>query len=273
MPAMKWLGWALFGTLAMHARAGSPDWQEQDSWNRVFSEAGVAGTAVIYDETGQRWLVHNRERASRAYSPASTFKVFNAMAALDSGAVKDEFEVIRWDGKERMYPMWNRDHSLASGMKYSVVWFYQEMARRIGAGRMQRWLDQVGYGNHRIGGAIDMFWLDESLRISAIQQVEFLRRLATGSLPFSERAQETVRRITVVEDAPGWILHAKTGWATHGAADGKADLGWVVGWLERDGRRWFYALNIDMPDSADAAKRLPLARQLLAEVGAFGHRP
>jgi beta-lactamase class D len=264
---------AALGLLAMTSlsvAAGRPDWQDRGGWSRVFAEAGVNGTALIYDEGGQRWLVHDRERADHAYSPASTFKIFNAMADLDAGAVKDEYEVIRWDGKKRQFDGWNRDHSLASSMKFSVVWFYQEMARRVGAERMQGWLDQVGYGNRRIGGAIDMFWLDGSLRISAREQIEFLRRLADGTLPFSERAQETVRRITIIEDDPRWILHAKTGWSTHGAADAETDLGWVVGWLERDGKRWFFALNIDMPDAADAKKRLPLARKLLEDAGAFG---
>jgi beta-lactamase class D len=263
--ALVWLA-----LTSLSIAADRPDWQVRDDWSRVFVEAGVKGTALIYNEGGQRWLVHDRERAEHAYSPASTFKIFNAMAALDAAAVKDEYEVIRWDGKERQYPGWNRDHSLASGMKFSVVWFYQEMARRIGAERMQGWLDRVGYGNRRIGGAIDMFWLDDSLRISAARQIDFLRRLADGTLPFSERAQETVRRITIIEDAPHWTLHAKTGWSTKGAADEKTDLGWVVGWLERDGTRWFFAVNIDMPTADDAQKRMPIARKLLGDAGAFG---
>jgi beta-lactamase class D len=263
--ALVWLA-----LTSLSIAADGPNWQNRADWSRVFADAGVKGTALIYDEAGQRWLVHDRERAEHGYSPASTFKIFNAMADLDAGAVKDEYEVIRWDGKKRMVDGWNRDHSLASGMKFSVVWFYQEMARRVGAERMQGWLDQVGYGNRRIGGAIDMFWLDNSLRISAVQQIEFLRRLADGTLPFSERAQETVRRITIIEDAPHWILHAKTGWSTTGAVDEMADLGWIVGWLERDGRRWFFAINIDMPTADDAQKRLPIARKLLEDVGAFG---
>ena len=270
----KRFGWLLLvGLVPVLARAGSPEWLPIEGGARIFAEADVIGTAVLFDEKTGTWAVHDRQRAEHAYSPASTFKVFNAMAALDSGAVKDEFEVIRWDGKQRMYDGWNRDHSLASGMRFSVVWFYHEMARRIGAERMQAWLDQVGYGNHRIGGAIDMFWLDESLRISARQQVEFLVRLADGKLPFSERAQETARRIILFADTPAWTLHEKTGWASKGAADGKTDLGWVVGWLERDGHRWFYAINIDMPSPDDAPKRLSLPLRLLESVGAFGSVP
>ena len=270
----KVFAWLFFASLMpVLASAASPDCRAIEPAARAFAEAEVTGTALILDEKAGIWTAHDCQRAEHAFSPASTFKVFNAMAALDSDAVKDEFEVIRWDGKQRQYPGWNRDHSLASGMKFSVVWFYQEMARRIGPEHMQNWLDKVDYGNRRIGGAIDMFWLDDSLRISARQQIEFLRRLAAGTLPFSERAQETARRITIIEDAPDWILHAKTGWATHGAADGKTDLGWVVGWVERGGRRWLFAVNIDMSTAADAEKRLPLARKLLTDAGAFGSAP
>jgi beta-lactamase class D len=64
--------------------ADGPDWQDRAEWSQVFSDAGVKGTSLVYDEAGQRWLVHDRDRAQHAYSPASTFKIFNAMAALDS---------------------------------------------------------------------------------------------------------------------------------------------------------------------------------------------
>lgn len=252
--------------------ADSAVWQEQKGWATDFAEAGVTGTMLIHDEDANRYLVFDRERAETRFIPASTFKLFNALVALETGAVEDEFEVIRWDGTKRAFDAWNRDHSLASGMKYSVVWFYQEMARRAGAERMQHWLDEAGYGNRDIGGGIDQFWLTGDLRISAIEEVQFLHRLADGSLPFSARTQEAVRRIALLEDAPTYTLHGKTGWATDRVVDGKpaADLGWFVGWVERDGRRWFFALDIDMPDArTQAAQRVPLARTLLVRAGAL----
>jgi beta-lactamase class D len=251
-----------------------PGWQEHPEWAKEFSERGVPGTALVYDERANTFHVFDRARAQTQFIPASTFKLFNAMVALDTGAVADEYEVIRWDGVKRFMDTWNRDHSLASGMKYSVVWFYQEMARRAGEQRMQAWIDKVGYGNRDIGGGIDLFWLEGKLRISAFEQIAFLRKLAHGELPFSARAQETVRRISILESAPDYILHGKTGWA--GAADAKRKdaLGWFVGWVERDGRRWFVALDIDMahPD-ADAPKRAAIARALLTRVGALPPAP
>jgi beta-lactamase class D len=245
-------------------------WEDHPEWAAQFSERGVSGTALIYDESGDRMLVFDRKRAETRFSPASTFKVFNAMVALETGAVKDEYEVLRWDGVQRKFPDWNRDQSLASAMKFSAVWFYQEMARRAGQARMQRWIDAVGYGNRDIGGGIDRFWLSGALRINAVEQIEFLRRLAAGTLPFSARSQETVRRITIQESAPDYVLHGKTGWAMHDDTGRDQDLGWYVGWVERDGKRWVFAINIDMAHGVDdAPKRVPIARALLASAGAL----
>jgi beta-lactamase class D len=247
-------------------------WRDHPEWKSEFTDRSVSGTALIYDERAGSFEVFDRPRAETPLLPASTFKVFNALVALDTAAVKDEYEVIRWDGVQRKFAGWNRDHSLASGMKFSAVWFYQEMARRAGEKRMQEWIDKVGYGNRDIGGGIDTFWLSGKLRISAVQQVEFLRQLAHGTLPFSARAQEAVRRITIVDAAPDYIIHGKTGWASKGDNGRDADLGWYVGWVERDGRRWFYALNIDMPNgSDDTPKRQLIANALLTRAGALPH--
>jgi beta-lactamase class D len=256
--------------LSLNAWAAEPVWQEHPDWKPEFTDRNVTGTALIYDEQADRYDVFDRARAETAFLPASTFKVFNALVALDTGAAKDEYEVIRWDGVKRQFDGWNRDHSLASAMKFSVVWFYQEMARRAGQLRMQKWIDKVAYGNRDIGGGIDRFWLSGKLRISAAQQIEFLRRLARGELPFSARAQEAVRRITIVDAAPDYIEHGKTGWAPRDDNGHASDLGWYVGWIERAGKRWFFALNIDMPNGGgDTAKRQAIMHALLAQMGAI----
>jgi beta-lactamase class D len=265
-----WIAWLLCLVVPLTALAAEPVWEDHSEWSEEFTERGIVGTALVFDESADRYHVFDRKRAETPYSPASTFKVFNAMVALETGAVKDEYDVVRWDGTERRFKDWNRDQSLASAMKFSAVWFYQEMARRAGAARMQAWIDKVGYGNRDIGGGIDRFWLSGALRINAVEQIAFLRRLAAGTLPFSARSQETVRRITIQESAPDYVLHGKTGLATHEDIARKDDLGWYVGWVERGGRRWFFAFNMDLPQGIDdAPKRIAIARAVLAKVGAL----
>jgi beta-lactamase class D len=276
---------ALFGAVAafvLVTTAHADTWREHPEWGRTFAQAHLHGTLLVYEEDTKTMHVFDATRARHPYLPASTFKIFNAMVAIDTGAVTDEFETIPWDGTVRSIggkPMaeWNRANSLASGMRYSTVWLYKEVARRAGQQRMQAWLDKADYGNHDISGGIDRFWLDGGLRISAEQQVSFLRRLADGTLPFSARAQEIARRITVYESAPTYELHAKTGWGTNAAQDNPdpakaSDIGWYVGWVEHDGKRWFFAMNIDIRNPDDAGKRVTLARQMLQDLGAFGPR-
>ena len=84
------------------------------------------------------YLKYNPERCANRFIPASTFKIFNSLAALESGAVKDENEIMKWDSVKRFYDMWNQDLNLGQAFKYSAVWFYQELARRIGEEKMKR---------------------------------------------------------------------------------------------------------------------------------------
>jgi len=275
LPALLAALLALLVSVGSHAAA----WQEHPEWGKVFAEAQTRGTILVYDEHADAMHVFDAARARHPYIPASTFKVFNALVAIDTGAVADEFQTIPWDGKVRMMggkPMteWNRPNSIASGMRYSTVWFYQEVARRAGQARMQSWIDKADYGNRDIGGGIDQFWLSGKLRISAEQQVAFLRRLADGTLPFSARAQEIVRRVTIYDSAPHYVLHQKTGWGPQLDArlegTGKdAQIGWYVGWVEHAGNRWFFALNMDMNGAADAGKRADIAKSILATMGAI----
>lgn len=265
--------------LASLAPGVAADWTEHPEWAPEFASREAPGCALVLDEARGAFHVFDRPRAETAFSPASTFKICNALIGLETGAVRDENEVFPWDGVQRGLPAWNRDTTLAEGMRHSTVWFYQAMARRIGMARMREWIARAGYGNQELGTEVDRFWLNGTLRISAWQQVEFLRRLANGGLPFSERSQRIVRRITLLEESPGleegpgFRLHGKTGWFSGGGA---TDLGWLVGWVEREAGRWFFAVNMDLPSASlpgsiarHAPKREAVARAVLARLGAL----
>jgi len=168
-------------------------------WSRHFDEKGVHGTFVLFEPAKDRYLVLDPARAKQGFIPASTFKIPNALIGLEVGSIGDENEVFHWDGKPKPYPEWERDQTLASGMRYSVVWMFQEVARRTGKERMKEWIAKLDYGNRDIRGGIDLFWLHGAIRISAMQQVEFLRKLAEGELPMTQRSQRLVRNALVLE--------------------------------------------------------------------------
>ena len=112
-----------------------------------FDQYDVKGSMVIYDLKSNRTFYYDKERTQKRFSPASTFKIFNSLVGLETGVIPDTSYVIPWDSVKRgNYAPWNRSNSLKSAFKYSVVWYYQELARRVGEERMEKYITANGYG-------------------------------------------------------------------------------------------------------------------------------
>lgn len=232
-------------------------------WERLFAARGVEGTFVLFEPMKDRLQVFDEARARRGYLPASTFKVPNALIGLESGAIADEKEIFRWDRRPYPRAVWEADHTLDTGMRDSVVWMFQEVARRTGKSRMREWLDRLEYGNRSMAGGIDQFWLQGGLRVSAMEQVIFLHRLAEGRLPATQRAQRLVRNALVVERTRDYTICAKTG-----TAAGRDAVNWWVGWIERRGRpEAIFAINLTPGKHTLFADRFVIARSILAAEG------
>jgi beta-lactamase class D len=139
------------------------------------------------------------------------------------------------------------------------------MARRIGQGPMQHYVDVANYGNRNIAGGLDHFWLDGMLRITAKDQIDLLVKLYRNQLPFSARAISIVKDILINEKADNYTLRAKTGWV--GLGDRSVpQIGWWVGYVERGTRAYFFAMNIDIKKDEDAAARMTITRNILHEM-------
>jgi len=206
---------------------------------------GFGGGFLLYDRNADRFTVFRPEACRRRLSPASTFKILNSLIGLESGVIRDEHFVIPWDSVHRDVESWNRDHDLASAMANSVVPYYQELARRVGRARMSAYIDSTGYGNNDASGPIDRFWLGGTLLISAKEQVGFLRRLYDGNLPFSSRPMEIVKEILILERTGTYVLRGKTGFAEDRSG---VAVGWFVGYVEKSGNVYFFALNMTSPN-------------------------
>lgn len=260
--------WLLFLAIVSYpALSGSDEgWQERADWAVLFSEAGVRGTMVVVDERTQDHWVFDADRAKTRFIPASTFKIPHLLFALDAGIVHNEFDTFTWDGTRRSIEAWNQDQDLRTSMRKSVVWVFQAFAQQLGEERERDYLARIGYGNGDASGGVDRFWLDGGLRISAQEEVAFLRRLYRNELPFQEAHQRLVKDVMIIEAGRDWILRGKTGWGEVGGAS----IGWWVGWVEWRAGAVFFALNIEMPNGgADAPKREAIGRSVLHTLGAL----
>ena len=254
------------------AEGGAADTVRVD-WGAAFERRGLDGTFVLFDPGAGRnppgrTSRYNPDRAAERLVPASTFKLYNALVALETGVVGDPDSAFVWDGVERSVPTWNRDQSLREGLANSTVWLYQRVARRVGAGRYRAAFAREPYGNGLVGDSVATFWLVGPLAISADEEVRFVDGLRRGALAFSPETQATVRDMTpVLVDTAGVRLLAKTGIALRA---GRPDLGWLVGWVERPGGDVVFALNAEAAgaDAVDLVPaRLAIAREILEGEG------
>lgn len=208
----------------------------REDFKTLYERFHVEGSFVLYDPQNDKYIYYNQGQFKQTFSPASTFKICNSLIGLETGVIKDKDFVIPWDSVVRN-PVWDKDHDLKSAFANSTVWYYQELARRVGGQQMLHWLEKANYGNVDTSGGIDQFWLTGGLRISPEQQIDFLKRLHDNELPFSQRSSDIVKNIMIIKDTMDYIIRGKTGWGGYG----NKDIGWYVGYLETKDRVYYFS--------------------------------
>jgi beta-lactamase class D len=229
-------------------------------------ELGVANPAAVASPA-----------CAERVSPASTFKIAHALAALDAGVARGPDEPYDHDGRSQPFASWRRDHTLGSAMHHSVLWVFQGIARQLGPDRERAYLRRLEYGNGDSSSGLTTFWNGGSLKISAEEQLRFLRRLFEGTLPVARSAQAMVRQMLIqprdhVINAAGvhpfaapWPadteVAAKTGRCRQ---DDGTEVRWLVGGVRRGQRRWVFVSDVIGGDPPPLAAVDLAARSLKA---------
>lgn len=231
----------------------------------LYRDAGVKGSFLLFDLDAGFCYSNDFTRCEVPFTPASTFKIFNTLASVQAGVIKTVHDTIQWDGVQRRIAAWNRDHSLRSAFRHSVVWYYQELARRIGKDSMLTYIHREHYGNENAAGSIDSFWLSGPLRVSQFEQIAFLRKIIEGASSFSERAVSILKTVMLARETDTYALWAKTGWGNQG----DCDIGWYVGWVETNKGTALFANNIQSPnpDENFGAVRISITEKILQRMG------
>jgi len=226
----------------------------EDSLKKYFDDNNVTGTFGLFDNGQGHFTIYNLARfKDSTYLPASTFEIVSSLVGLEKGSITDEKTPAKWNGVKRLYPNgdtatdWNQDLTMKQAFKVSAVPYYQQVATNIGKDTMQHYLDTLGYasryGKTVITTKIDTFWLDNSFKVTADEQLGLVKRLYFNQLPFQKRVQDIMRNVLVLDSAAGkYRLYYKTGWGFK--EDGKA-LGWIVGWIEENNHVYIFATNAE----------------------------
>lgn len=210
---------------------------------------------LLYDLKKDKFMdVVNERRCQEQVPAASTFKVALSVMGYDSGVLKDESKpVFKWNGQKLSIEGWNKDQTPTTWMRESTVWVSQEMTPRIGMRKIQDYLNAFDYGNQDMTSGLKFAWLtpgpitpgavQNSLKISPYQQVNFLKRLWKKDLKTSPYSQEMTQKIMLHEESPnGSILIGKTGSGYKGE---KYDLriGWYVAHLQSKESEYIVVVN------------------------------
>jgi beta-lactamase class D len=230
-----------------------------------FDKYEVGGCFILYNQSDNEFIKYNSILCDSGYIPASTFKIPNSLIALEEGVVKDTNQLIRWDGHEWPHKSWNKDQTLQTAMKYSCVWVYVGFAEQIGISKYQDYVNSFDYGNKTLTGPPARFWLAGLFRISANQQIDFLRRFYNYELPkVSRHSIDVVKDIIVLEQTDNYIFSGKTG---GGMLTDTDYIMWLVGYVEKDNKVYFYAMNFKTTDfNKSSQARYEITKDILREL-------
>lgn len=196
-------------------------------WNNKKYQFAV----LIHDLNTGEFSYWNDSLIAIPYTPASTFKIVNSIAGLESKAVADISTPIAWDSVVRSNPKWNHSQDMRTAFQNSTVWFYQEIARRVGAKKMQEYLDAFDYGNKSCKGAIDSFWLNGNLKISMYQQIQFIDKIVNRKLALQSETYDKLEKLMFMKKNGDYSVYGKTGWGEQDSTS----IGWLVGYAN-DGK-------------------------------------
>ncbi len=222
------------------------------------------GSFVLYDAANDSWQIYNETQAATRHSPLSTYKIYSALLALESGIISPSQSYLPWDGQERQYPAWNTGQTLGTAMEHSATWYFQALDQQAGHEAVREYIKEIGYGNQKIGNDLSTYWGDSTLKISPVEQVELLQKFYHNAFGFSPENIEAVKRSICLSVTEQGTMYGKTETAEE---NGKNVFGWFIGYLEKEGHVYFFATDIQNEDYATGSAAAELTFSILAGMG------
>lgn len=229
---------------------------------------GYKGSFVLYDSTENTWRIYDKDNAVTRISPASTFKIYSALYGLESGTITPEQSLIRWNGQNYVYNLWNADQTLESAMQNSVTWYFQALDQRASLSDIEKYVQEIGYGNQIVEGDIASYWLNSSLEISPVEQVQLLKKLYNNEFEFAPENIKAVKNAISLYTTDEGTLSGKTGTEE---VNGQNTSGWFIGYIEKNGHTYFFSTNIQSNQLASGPAATELTFMILSDLGLWNN--
>lgn len=223
---------------------------------------GVEGSFVLYDTQANQYSIYNQSKSEKRVAPNSTYKIYSALIGLEEGVIQVPDSTLTWNGERHSHESWNQNQDLYSAMKNSVNWYFQKLDQAVGKEKLQVYFDQIEYGNSNLSSGIKDYWIESSLRISPVEQVELLKAFYLNEMIFDEDHVNFVKETLKIAKQDEAILSGKTG---TGIIKDKSVNGWFIGYVERTGRTYIFATNIEGKDNASGTLAAEITLSILKD--------
>lgn len=266
LTAVLLLGFAPF--ISTYAADGSHYQWDSSSENVSYVDLSTyfgeyEGSFVLYDLENDAWSIHDMEHATLRVAPNSTYKIYDALFGLEEEIITPENSFIAWNGETYPFEAWNADQTLQSAMNSSVNWYFESVDEQLGAANISNYIEEIGYGNENISGDFSTYWMESSLKISPIEQVELLTRLQNNSLGFAPENINAVKDAICLCASDAGTFYGKTG---TGRVDGQDVNGWFIGYIETVDNTYFFATNIGADSDATGGNATEITMSILSDM-------
>ncbi len=222
---------------------------------------GGTGSFVLYDPSTDMWQIYNQDLAVTRICPASTFKPYSALLGLEAGIISPEQTTLLWDGTTYLYESWNKDQTLFSAMQNSATWYFQSIDKQLGLSAIRSFVRYTQYGNQNVKG--DTYWLNSSLCISPVEQVEMLKKFYYNEFEFSPEHIQLVKDSLFLFSTSDGSLYGKTGTIEYNHQN---TTGWFIGFLEKEDHVYFFAADIHNKNGAAGSTAAEITLSALSEM-------
>lgn len=208
------------------------------------------------------------KHAALRTSPNSTYKIYDALFGLEAGIIAPENSAVAWNKVDYPFEAWNTGQNLDSAMKFSVNWYFQSLDKQLGASAIKNYIQKIGYGNQNTGTDLNTdlatYWLESSLKISPIEQVQLLTKLYSNDFNFAPENVDAVKNSILLSSSANGNLYGKTG---TGRINEKDISGWFIGYVETADSTYFFATNIQSTENATGSKASEISLSILSNIG------
>ncbi|HDA0904301.1 TPA: beta-lactam sensor/signal transducer BlaR1 [Staphylococcus aureus] len=199
-----------------------------------------SGSFVMYSMKKDKYYIYNEKESRKRYSPDSTYKIYLALFGLDRHIISDKNSRMSWNHNHYPFDSWNKDQDLNTAIQNSVNWYFERISNQLSKNYTSDQLKQLNYGNKNLG-SYKAYWLEDSLKISNLEQVIVLKNMMEQNNHFSKNEKKQLSSSLLIRKNENYELYGKTG---TGIVNGKYNNGWFVGYVITNHDKYYFATHL-----------------------------